>query len=183
MTESALILPRLWDSVTVLHSQFPSHHPTSSSFAHSVISEEATVKIQFYRSETSTPQQRPAATKWLQWIKSKWNLWINRGAAPVVANDRKMDEPQPAEMASWFALCIPSIPWVWGRGVRHLSMFLAGSGIGEKEYVWTRACPFIHGTLLACLSRLVCHKCCAMDSGSQRGCKTPRTSDTPHVKP
>lgn len=87
-----------------------------SFFAHSVISEEATVKIQFYRSETSTPQQRPAATKWLQWIKSKWDLWINRDAALVVANDGKMDEPQPAEMASWFALCIPSIPWVWERG-------------------------------------------------------------------
>lgn len=38
----------------------------SSSFTCSVISEEATVKIQFYRLETSTPQQRPAATKWLQ---------------------------------------------------------------------------------------------------------------------
>lgn len=22
----------------------------------------------------------PAATKWLQWIRSKWDLWINRGA-------------------------------------------------------------------------------------------------------
>lgn len=64
MTQSTLILPRLGDSVTLFLSQFPPL--ASSSFAHLVISEGASVKIQFYRLETSTPQQRPAATKWLQ---------------------------------------------------------------------------------------------------------------------
>lgn len=91
MTESTLILPRHGNSVTLFLSQFPPL--ASSSFAHLVISEGATVKIQFYRLETSTPQQRPAATKWLQWTRSKWDLWINRGAALVDANDGKMDEP------------------------------------------------------------------------------------------
>lgn len=61
-------------------------------------------------------------SKWLQWIKSKWALWINRGAALVDTNDGKMDGPQPVEIASWFALCIPSIPMGGGHHISLKSM-------------------------------------------------------------
>lgn len=62
------------------------------------------------RACVSEPPQRPCGTKWLQWIKSEWDLWINRGRSLVDWRDGQIDEPLPAEIGSWFALCIPSIP-------------------------------------------------------------------------
>lgn len=64
---------------------------------------------------TSKPQQRPCETKWLQWIKSERDLWINRGRSLVDWSDGQIDEPLPAEIGSWFALCIPSIPLSAGK--------------------------------------------------------------------
>ena len=78
---------------------------------------------------TPEPRRRPCDTKWLQWIKSEWDLWINRGRSLVDWNDGQIDEPLPAEIGSWFALCIPSIPLSVG-GKCHLSVLLAGGGSG-----------------------------------------------------
>lgn len=67
--------------------------------------------------DISEPLQRPCETKWLQWIKIERDLWINRGRLLVDRSDRQIDEPLPAEIGSWFALCIPSIPQSLGGKV------------------------------------------------------------------
>ena len=84
---------------------------------------------------TPEPRRRPCDTKWLQWIKSEWDLWINRGRSLVDWNDGQIDEPLPAEIGSWFALCIPSIPLSVG-GKCHLSVLLAGGGSGGWGWEW-----------------------------------------------
>ena len=109
---------------------------------------------------TPEPRRRPCDTKWLQWIKSEWDLWINRGRSLVDWNDGQIDEPLPAEIGSWFALCIPSIPLSGGKvpsqrvtGRRRQRGGGGGSGgEGEDTRLLTQS------TLLAGLSLTVYHR-------------------------
>lgn len=98
--------------------------------------------------EISEPLQRPCETKWLQWIKSERDLWINRGRLLVDWSDRQIDEPLPTEIGSWFALCIPSIPQSLGGKCR-LSMLLIGGGRRKGAHTFSTmppaclTCPFV----------------------------------------
>lgn len=79
------------------------------------------------RASTSEPQQRPCETKWLQWIKSEWGLWISL----VYSSDGQIDEPFPAETGSWFALCILSIPQSVGESAVSACSWQEETRVGE----------------------------------------------------